>query len=158
LIFEPRRRVVLGAKLIAGALAGAVLAVACVVVSFGAGLAVIRARDLEISLGAANTMALVFGTIAASGLCAVIGVSLGALIRNQVGAIAALVVYSLVIDVLLFTAAPSVGRFLPSGASNALAGLPDEELLLPLVGAVVLVGWTIAFVAAAAGRTECSDV
>ena len=50
LLFEPRRRVVLAAKLAAGALVGIFLAVACVAVSFGAGLALLSARDVEIAL------------------------------------------------------------------------------------------------------------
>ena len=65
---------------------------------------------------------LVFGTIAASALAAMLGVSLGALIRNQVGAITALAVYSLVVDILLFTSVPSVGRFLPGEAAGSLSG------------------------------------
>ena len=120
-LFEPRRRVVLAAKLAAGALVGIFLAVACVAVSFGAGLALLSARDVEIALTWTNTLVLVFGTIAASALAAMLGVSLGALIRNQVGAITALAVYSLVVDVLLFTTVPSVGRFLPGEAANSLS-------------------------------------
>jgi hypothetical protein len=158
LIFEPRRHVVLGAKLAAGALVGALLGVACVVVSFAAGLALLAARGVEISLGVANTLLLVFGTIAASALCAAIGVGIGASIRNQVAAIATLAVYSLVVDVLFFTAVPSVGRFLPAASSNALAGLPDAELLMPLAGAVVLAGWTVVFILTAAARTARSDI
>jgi hypothetical protein len=158
LLFEPRRRVVLAAKLAAGALMGISLAVACVAVSFAAGLALLSARDLDIALTRTNTLVLVFGTIAASALTAMLGVSLGALIRNQVAAIGALAVYSLVVDVLLFTTVPSVGRFLPGEAANSLSGLPEENLLVPGMGAAVVVAWTIAFVAAATARTECSDV
>lgn len=158
LLFEPRRRVVLAAKLAAGALVGIFLAVACVAVSFGASLALLSARDVEITLTGTNALVLAFGTIAASAFAAMLGVSLGALIRNQVGAITALAVYSLVVDVLLFTTVPSVGRFLPGEAANSLSGLPDENLLVPGVGAAVVVAWTIAFVVAATARTERSDV
>ena len=41
LLFEPRRRVVLAAKLAAAALTGVVFGVVCVAVSFGAGLAIL---------------------------------------------------------------------------------------------------------------------
>jgi hypothetical protein len=85
-------------------------------------------------------------------------VGIGASIRNQVAAIATLAVYSLVVDVLFFTAVPSVGRFLPAASSNALAGLPDAELLMPLAGAVVLAGWTVVFILTAAARTARSDI
>lgn len=158
LLFEPRRRVVLAAKLAAAAIAGIVFAVVCVVVSFGAGLPLLQARDVAVALTGAHTFLLVFGTIAACALGAMLGVTVGALVRNQVGAIVTLAVYSLVVDVLLFATVPSIGRFLPGEALNALAGLPEEELLAPGVGAAVVVAWTLAFVALATVRTDRSDI
>lgn len=158
LLFEPARRVLLAAKLAAAALVGIVFAVVCLVVSFGAGLPILAARDVDFALTGAETLALVLGTIAASALSGMMGVTVGALIRNQVGAIVALAIYSLAVDGLLFTALPSVGRFLPGQAGNALVGLPDDDLLAPLLGAVVVVVWTLAFVAAATVRTDRSDV
>lgn len=158
LLFEPRRRVVLAAKLTAAALAGVVFAVVCLFVSFGAGLAILAARDVDVALTGAHTLTLVFGTIAASALSAMLGVTVGALIRNQVGAIVALFAYVLAVDAVLFATVPSVGRYLPSQANNALAGLPDEELLAPGVGAAVVAAWTLAFIALAALRTDRSDV
>ena len=87
-----------------------------------------------------------------------LGVTVGALIRNQVGAIVALFAYILAVDAVLYAAVPSVGRFLPSQADNALAGLPDEDLLTPGLGAAVAVAWTLAFIAMATLRTDRSDV
>ena len=158
LLFEPRRRVVLGAKLGAAALAGVLFAVVCVAVSFGAGLAVLAARDVDVALTASHTLTIVFGTVAASAFSAMMGVTIGALIRNQVGAIVVLAGYSVAFDALLIATAPSVGRFLPGQALNALAGLPEEELLSPALGAAVVVAWTLAFIAAATARTDRSDV
>jgi ABC-type transport system involved in multi-copper enzyme maturation permease subunit len=158
LLFEPRRRVVLAAKLGAAALAGIVFAVVCVVLAFGAGLAIITGRDVDVALTGTNTVVLVVGPIAASALSAMLGVTVGALIRNQVGAITALAVYALAVDALLFAAVPSMGRYLPGQAGNALSGLPDEDLLAPGLGAAVVVAWALAFIAAAIARTERSDI
>jgi ABC-2 type transport system permease protein len=158
LLFEPRRRVVLAAKLAAAALVGALFAVACTAVSFGAGLSILAARDVDYAVTGAHTLTLVVGTLAASAFSGMMGVTIGALIRNQVGAIVALAGYSVVVDTLLFTTVPSVGRFLPGEALNALAGLPDAELLSPALGAVVVLAWTAAFVAAATARTARSDI
>ena len=66
LLFEPRRRVVLAAKLIAAALTGMLLAVVCMALSFGAGLAVLAARDVDVALTGTHTLVLVFGPVAAS--------------------------------------------------------------------------------------------
>jgi ABC-type transport system involved in multi-copper enzyme maturation permease subunit len=158
LLFEPRRRVVLAAKLLAAALLGLVFAIVYVGLSVGAGRAILRVRDVDAALTGSQTAGLVAGTVAASFLGGMLGVAIGALIRNQVGAIVALVAYAFLVDAVLFAALPSVGRFLPGKAGDALAGQPAEHLLAPGVGAAVLLAWTLAFVAAATLRTERSDI
>ena len=87
-----------------------------------------------------------------------LGVAVGALIRNQVGAIIVLAAYSLVVDAVLFAAVPSLGRFLPAQASNAFAGLTGSDLHSPAAGAAVLTAWTIVFAAFAVLRTERTDI
>ena len=66
-----------------------VFAVVCVALSFGAGLAVLAARDVDVALTGTHALVLVFGPVAASAGTAMLGVAIGALIRNQVGAIIA---------------------------------------------------------------------
>ena len=157
LLFEPRRRVVLAAKLAAAALAGILFAVVCMGVSLCGGLAILAARDVNVALTGADTLALVFGAAAAAALGGMLGVTVGALIRNQVGAIVAVVAYAFLVDAVLFAAVPSVGRYLPGKAGDALAGQPVEHLLTPGPGAAVLVAWTLVFTAVATARTERSD-
>lgn len=157
LLFEPRRRVFLGAKLLAAALTGLVFGIIGVALSFAAGLAVLAARDVDVALSGTNAFVLVVGPVAASVLTAMVGVTIGALVRNQVGAILTLVVYALVIESVVFAASPSVGRFTPAQAASALGGMPDEGLLAPGAGAAVLLLWTVAFVVAAAVRTDRAD-
>ena len=158
LLFEPRRRVVLAAKLAAVALTGLLFAVVCVALSFGAGLAILAARDVDVAVTGSHTLALTLGTLATAALSAMLGCTVGALIRNQVGAVVVLAAYSLAVESVLFAAVPSVGRYLPGQAGNALAGLPDDNLLAPGTGASAIVAWTLAFIAAATVRTERSDV
>jgi hypothetical protein len=158
LMFEPRRRVVLAAKLCAAAGSGAVFAVACLCISFGVGLAILGARDVEVTVTSGDTTLLVFGTVAAAVLIAMIGVAVGALIRNQAGAIVAVVAYSLAVEAVVFAALPAAGGYLPGKAGDALAGRPVDELLAPGVGAAVLVAWTLALVAAAGTRDQLTDV
>jgi hypothetical protein len=158
LVFEPRRSVVFVAKLATGALVGLVFAAACVGVAVAAGLTVAAVRDLDVALTTADAVVLVLGPFVAAPLSAAIGVALGTLVRNQVGAIVAFFAYGLLVDALLFGAVPGVGRFLPGQSGNALVGQVDEHLLAPGIAAAVLLGWTLAFVAAAVGRLECTDV
>jgi hypothetical protein len=158
LLVQPRRRVVLGAKLAAAALAGVLFAVACVVVAFAAGRAILAARSADVALAGGDVAPLTLGTAAAAVMGGLIGVAVGALIRNQVGAIVAVAAYAFAVDAVLFAAAPSVGRYLPGKAGDGLAGRPVEHLLGPGAGAAVLAAWTLAFVVAAAWRGDHTDV
>ena len=158
LVLQPRRRVVLAAKLAAAAGVGAQFAVVCLAAGFLAGWAILAARGVDLALTDAHAATLVFGTIAAGALGAVIGVALGTLIRGQAAAVIAVAVYAVLVDAALFAAAPSVGRFLPGKAGDALTGRPVDDLLSPGVGALLLVVWALLFVVAAAGRNECDDI
>jgi ABC-type transport system involved in multi-copper enzyme maturation permease subunit len=158
LTFEPRRHVVLGAKLLAAALVALGFAACCVAVALGGGIAISAARDVDPALTAGDTLVLVLGPFAASALSAMIGVALGTLIRNQVGAIVAFVAYGFLVDALLFAAAPSIGRFFPGQAGNALVGQVDEHFLAPGIAVVVVAAWTLAFVGVALGRDQRTDV
>lgn len=158
LLFEPRRRVVLAAKVVSAALTGLVFGAVCASVSFAAGLAILSARGAELALSGPHALALAFGPIAAAALSAVLGVAIGTLIRNQSGAIVVLAAYAFVVDAVLFEAVPSIGRLLPGKAGDALAGRADTALLAPGIGALVLLAWALAFVVAAALRSDRSDV
>ena len=134
------------------------LLVACVALSLGAGFAILAARGIDVAAAGADLGALAGGTVAAAALSALLGVAIGTLVRNQVGAVVAVVAYAFLVDATLFAAAPAVGRFLPGKAGDALAGQPVENLLAPGVGAAVLAAWTLAVVVAATVRTDRSDV
>ena len=158
LLVQPRRRVVIGAKLAVGALVGAAFAVACVAVAFAAGRAILAVRGIDLALAGGDVAPLTLGTVLGAVLGGLIGVAIGALIRNQVGAIVAVAAYAFAVDAVLFAAAPSIGRYLPGKAGDGLSGLPDADLLAPGAGAAVMAAWTLAFVVAAAWRTDHTDV
>jgi ABC-2 type transport system permease protein len=158
LLVQPRRSVVLAAKLAAAALAGLLFAVVCVAVSFATGLIVLGARGVDVALTTGDALALILGALACAPLSAMLGVAVGALIRNQTGAIVAVAAYALMVDAALFAAAPSLGRYLPGKAGDALAGRPVDDLLAPGAGAAVLALWVVAFIVAAVVRTERNDV
>ena len=158
LLTEPRRGVVLGAKLVAAALTGLGIAAACLAVAYAAGFAILAARGVDAGVSGSQTLIALLGTMAASALGALLGVAIGTLIRNQSGSIAALAGYALVVDAVLFAAIPSVGRYLPGKAGDGLADRPVDDLLAPGLGAAVLAAWTLAFVVAAWLRNDRSDV
>ena len=158
LFFEPRRRVVLAAKLVVAALSGAVFAVVCIGLSFAGGLVMLAVRNVDLVLSGRQMASMAVGTIVASAFSATLGVAVGALVRNQVAALVALGAYALALDAVVFAAAPSIGRFLPGQAGNGLAGLPGEDLLAPGAGGAVVLAWMVVFIVAAAIRTERSEI
>jgi hypothetical protein len=158
LLVEPRRRVVLAAKLVAAAVVGVLFAVVCVAVALAAGWTILAVRGVDVAPTLGDLVLLKLGTVLGAVLGALIGVAVGALIRNQVGAIVAVAAYAFAVDAVLFAAAPSAGRYLPGKAGDGLAGLPDPDLLAPGAGAAVMAAWTLAFVVAAAWRSDHTDV
>ena len=158
LLVEPRRRLVLAAKLVAAALTGLAFGVICVAIAFAAGLSLLAARGVDVALTATHAFNLILGTIAVSALSAMLGVAVGTLIRNQAGAIVAIVAYSVAVDATLFAAVPALGRWLPGKAGDALIGLPKDDLLAPMAGALILLAWTLALAIAAMLRNDRADV
>jgi ABC-type transport system involved in multi-copper enzyme maturation permease subunit len=141
-LFSPRRSRVLAAKLAAGLLAGLAFGVAGQALGFAIGIAILDARGIPYAPGTGATALVLGGTVAATALWGAIGVGLGAIVRNQVGAIIALLAWGFVAENLLFAFVPSVGRFGPVHAQNGLFGLTSRHLLSPAPGAATLIAWT----------------
>jgi ABC-2 type transport system permease protein len=123
-----------------------------------AGLSLLAARGVDLALTGTHALLLVFGTIAVSALSAMLGVAVGTLIRNQAGAIVAVVAYSVAVDATLFATVPALARWLPGKAGDALIGLPKDHLLDPPVAVAMLAAWTLAFVIAATLHNDRTDV
>jgi ABC-2 type transport system permease protein len=142
-LFTPRRPRVLAAKVAAGALAGLVFGVIGEGVGFGIGYALLSGRGIPISLSGRDVELLVIGAVASTALWGAMGVGLGAIIRNQVGAVITLLAWGFIVDNLLFGLVPSIGRFTPTRAEDAFSGLNTDHLLSPGGGAVVLIAWVV---------------
>ena len=109
-------------------------------------------------LNSSDVLLLALGGLAGVALWGTIGVGVGAIIHNQVGAIITLLAWGLVVDNLLFGLVPSVGRFVPARAADALMGLKVDHLLSPGVGAIVLIAWAAALVAIGIALSVRQDI
>ncbi|MGH2849300.1 MAG: hypothetical protein ACRDLP_01645 [Solirubrobacteraceae bacterium] len=141
LLFTPRRPRVLAAKLAAGVLAGLVFGIVGEGVGFGLGYATLTGRGIPISLSSRDIELLIVGAVASTALWGAMGVGLGAIIRNQVGAVITLLAWGFIVDNLLFGLVPSLGRLTPTRAEDAFSGLTTDHLLSPAGGAVALIAW-----------------
>jgi ABC-2 type transport system permease protein len=143
----PRRGRVVIAKLVAYALAAVPIALLVLAVDVLVVLIYAGARGDAPSLDSDNLQ-----TLGASGLVlvvfSVIGVGVGALLRNQVGAIVGALVYLNVVEpiVAAIGALQPAYKWLPGGAVQAITSdFQAPELLAPWQGVVLLLGYGVAF-------------
>ena len=140
-LFNPARSHVLTAKVIVGAVGGLAFGIVGEVIGWAIGYAILDVRGITIVLTSSDVLLLTFGGLAGVALWGAIGVGIGAIIHNQIGAVVTLLAWGLVVENLVFGFVRSVGRFLPSNASDGLMGLGTDHLLSPGVAAITLIAW-----------------
>jgi hypothetical protein len=89
------------------------------------------------SLGSEDVAAVVGGSLLAAALSAVMGVAVGALVRNQVAAVVGTLIVIFVVSPLLNVVDEAWIEFLPWGAAAVLAGEPHEKLSLGGAAAIL---------------------
>ena len=157
-LITPRRTPLLAAKLIALTAAGLAFGLATTGTATAIALPVLAARHIPASISGTQAAAIIAGGAIATALFAAIGVGVGAIIRNQAGAIIAVLA-------LLYVAEPLLG-FIPhlgaaiqryglgglAAATTHTTGFPaSAHLLAQPAAALVLAGYaTLALLAGAA--------
>jgi ABC-2 type transport system permease protein len=157
-LFTPRRSRVIAAKLAAGLLAGIAFGLVGEGLGFAIGYVILAGRGIDYALDAAQTILLLLGTLAGVALWGALGVGVGVVVRNQVGALVGLLAWGFVVENLLFAFVPSIGRFAPAHAQDALTGLTTNHLLPAAAGGATLLAWTIGFGLAATALAARRDV
>lgn len=157
-LFTPRRIRVMASKTVAGVLAGLAFGLLGEGLGFGIGYAILEGRGIPVALGAADVTRLLLGTLVGVALWGAIGVGLGAIIQNQIGAVIALLAWGFVAENLLFAFVPSVGRFGPVHAQNAMIGDTTRHLLSPSQGTGIFVVWVVLLMAAGFAMNVRRDV
>lgn len=155
---EPRRARVLVAKAIAIAIFSAALGAFGVGLSYGIGRICLSARDMPWLLSGSDVALVVGGGIAATVLWGVFALGIGAIVRNQVGAIVGLLIWTLFVESILFALVPSVGRYLPGQAANVLTQIEVEHQLSVTAGVLVFLGYLAVTLVAGVVVTERRDV
>lgn len=149
----PDRTRVIAAKAAVSALAGLLIGLLAEALAAGMGSAGLAARGIHTALSAGDYAQLLAGGAVAASFWAVIGVGVGALVRNQVGVVIGLCVWLLLIETSLIGNVPSVARFAPGATAGSLAGAIQTQtassLLVPALGALLLAAYAAA--AATAG-------
>ncbi len=143
---QPRRRRVMGAKLITLALTAAVSGAAATGLSYVVGNAILTSRGFDILLPGTTQLRAAVGTVLLYILYAVCGLGLGAIIRATAGAITLLVVWPLIVETTLGAVVSSTRKYLPFNAASALTNTDTtrgSDMFTPWVGGA----WFAGFVA-----------
>ena len=154
----PRRDRVVAAKLVVGAALGLLVGVVTAVAAVAVAGASYAARDAPFPLDGGEVWATLAGTLAYTTLFAVVGVGLGALVRNQVVAVTAALAWVAVVEHIFIGFATNLGRWLPFEAGQAIVRTPLDDLLSPLAGTAVLALSAAAFTLAGLRATATRDV
>lgn len=162
LLATPNRGLVIAAKIVASALAGVLvglLAEGLVSAIASAGLAI---RGIHITLSAGDFAQMLAGGAVAAALWGAIGTGIGAIVRNQVGAVVGLCVWLLLVENILIGDVPSAAKFSPGASAAAIAGMIQNassgSLLAPAVGALLLAVYAAAATTAGLIATERLDI
>ncbi len=156
---EPRRGRVIVAKSAISAVMGVFLAVLTSATVVVAALLLLPSGHAPIEWDYVIRVALAVAL--AYALYAVLGVAFGALVTNQVVAVVLALLWVLLIESLVVSLKPEVGKWLPGGASQSILGgvsPTGESLLPPGLAVVVLLGYTVVFAALAARTTLRRDI
>jgi ABC-2 type transport system permease protein len=142
-LFNPNRNRLFTSKVSAGVLSGFVFGVIGEGLVFAIGIVIFKIRGVDIVMSGANMTELIVGAIVGTALWGAIGVAIGAIVTNQVGAVIALLAWGFVVENLVFGFLPKIGRFLPVHASDSIMGPIQNKLLPGNAGVVVTVGWAL---------------
>lgn len=160
---SPGRASVVAAKLIVYALFGALAGLVASGIGLGVAAAWWSAKGVPFAWGDSMMWATIGGGVASNAAFAAIGVGLGALIRNLVGALALALAWIAVVEGIVGQLVGNLARWLPFTAGQALGGGDGKDMLathlLPrLGGGAVLAAYTALFVAAAIATSVRRDV
>lgn len=155
----PSRWTLMTAKMITYAVLGALYALACLIVQIAIAAPWASAKGLHISWGSDGIPRALWGVFLVVALFGIIGLGIGALMRNQMVAVSVGVIFLLVLQgiIAIIPKVKVIYPYLPGGAVSAIlptgsrtAGL-DVHLLPVAGGVIVLLLW--AFVPALLGAS-----
>ena len=158
LLATPRRGRVFAVKVLVIAAVGAAFSAITFGVGLGAVVAELSAHHVHHLPN--GTGSLYAGTVIASTCFGIIGVALGALTRNTVGAIVAVLAWTLLIEqIILQAVVPGIEKWLPTHAAIVLTSPPAVGHSIPVATmSLVLAGYAAALLLIARFTTLKRDI
>jgi ABC-2 type transport system permease protein len=159
LLASPDRRRLIGAKVLAYLVTGALLGVAAVIATLAVAVPWLSARDAPLDLlDAGDYLGLLVKGVAVSALSGAVGVGVGAIVRNQVAAVVGTLIYLFVVEPVIGVISSEVAAYTIGGSQSSLTAAPVEDALAPLPGGLLLAAWALLLVLVGAELEERRDV
>lgn len=147
-LVTPRRGQVVAAKMIAISFLGAAFAFASMLIAVPLSVWLIRLRSGIVTWDL-RVVEVLIASVLVMVLYGPLGIAVGALVRNQIAAIAGSLAWLFIIEQLLTGLLPDIGRWTPGGTTGEVLQVGSfagpNNLLPPWLAGLALVGWTIAF-------------
>ena len=158
----PKRLPVLWAKAIVFTVTTLTLTLVSVLVAFFVGQSILSGKHIETTFGQPGVARAVIGSALYLTVTGLLGLAIGALLRNTAGGISSLFgllfVLPIIVHFLPSTWADPIDRYLPSTAGQDLtAVVPDPGSLAPWLGFAVFCAYTAILLGLAAVRLRRTD-
>ena len=153
----PRRAVVVRGKAAASALLGLAFGLLAAAGAAALTLASLHLREVAVVLDHEDLLQGILGGGAVAALWAVLGLGVGGLMRNQVGALVGLFIWVQVIENLLIDSVPRVSSYLPGALAQAVAGSQQGTVGAPMA-LVLLTAYAATVLTACTARISRTDV
>ena len=154
----PRRQRVVAAKLAVAAVVGLAVGIITSVACVGIAAVLYQAKGTAFPFDDSEVWLTLGGTLVYSTLFAMLGVAVGTLVRNQALAVAGALAWVAVVEHILVNLIPTVGKWLPVAAGQAVLRTPLAGILSPAAGVVVLIAYTAVIAAAGIRFAVARDV
>lgn len=161
----PSRWTIVSVKMITTALVGVTYALICLIVELGIALPWLSSRHVHVNLG--DQMGTLVSAFIVLSLFALVGLGIGAMIKNQIVAVTVGVIFIAFLDhiVLIIPGVKHIYPYLLSGATNAILTGPHDDrsfnhvTILSFSGGIaVLVAWALVSAVLGAGLTMNRDI
>jgi hypothetical protein len=163
----PSRWTIVTAKMITYAIVGVLYSVAALVAEGVVGIPWLSAKGIDVRLGNSEVQHAIIGTFAVLALFGIVGLGIGALLRNQIVAVVVGIIFLVVLENILL-AIPVVKKawpYTPNGATQSIlythgsTEVVDGVHLLSTTGGVfVLLLWAFVPAILGAGYTMNRDI
>jgi ABC-2 type transport system permease protein len=161
-LFTPQRRYVVLAKVIAYGLTGVGYGLACCALTIAIAVPWLAAKGIEVPMAGNGIPVALTGSVLAVALFSMVGIGIGALVREQVAATVGLLVYLQLVEpiVVRVTALNAWTPYLPGEAARALTQSHQGglEFLRPWQGGALLAIYGVVLVVAGAFAVRRVDI